>query len=281
MVQIAIFPKECIEEVYYCFRGDTMELTDTQREKVADFLRKQDESMGEVPADQRLQALTHIKQRVRDELLKVGKDVLSDARVDSVLERIHITVDTNAPDAQDDDRHWMGVCKGLSEQYGYPVKRFRIAFIVVGCLAPPLALLVYIGLLLRLQKIHPDQYPIIDSRKVLSNTLKSILLILGLHVVAWILIYGITYLYLRVLKQPVGLESWARLSDYNAPLCTVLLFTLGATAALSAMPLARQWDKTLTTLTHLGVALYVVLLCLGVALNLTGYVLSALNAQLG
>lgn len=303
-----------------------MQLSEKQKEMVADFLREQDESMGELPADSRVQILTQIKQRVREELLKVGKEVLSDGRVESVLERIHITVpetplqstiakepepaqvdnaeesakpdspvalsDTKAvadqpnqeevpatpvPEFPDNGRHWMGVCVVLSEEFGQPVSWIRGGFILLGCITGPIALALYLAILHFSRQKRPEDYPEINLTKVLSKIIRTLSISAGLYLISFGILFSAAYLYHRIIKQSANLGAWNELSATQPSLFTFLLLSLSLTAALSAMPLAHHWDKTLSIITSAGLAVFAVLLSLGISLTLTGYLLSAVE----
>lgn len=289
-----------------------MELTDKQKDLVAEFLRKQDEAMGHLPSGKRVQILTQLKQCVRDELLKMGKDVLSDDRVESVLERIHITTPkanepsspkTEAlkevqevftpepktvppatipqPETFDNGRHWMGVCVVLSDQFNKPVETIRWAFILIGCLTGPLSFLLYLGALSYTRKKDPTLYPDYDPISVWAKVTRVLFIAIGLYAVAYVLIYGTTFLYLTLVGEPVALGAWSSVSAKHPTILAVLLFLLSSTAALSAMPLAHHWDKTLSTITNTGLAIYAVILSLGVSLTITGYLVKGAQVVLG
>ena len=289
-----------------------MELTDKQKEMVAEFLRKQDEAMDHLPSGKRVQILTQLKQCVRKELLKVGKKVLSDGRVESVLERIHITIpkaseppatdpepmkevekvfkpepaksaDAPTPTAQtfDNGRHWMGVCVVLSDQFNKPVETIRWAFILLGCITGPISFLIYLGALYYTRKKDPSLYPEYDPISVWAKVSRVLVIAIGLYIVAFILLYGTTFLYLTLVGEPVALGAWSSVSAKHPSILTMLLFLLSSTAALSAMPLAHHWDKTLSTITNTGLAIYAVILSLGVSLTITGYLVKGAQVVLG
>jgi hypothetical protein len=72
-------------------------LTQSQKERIALFLRKQDEVFAKLPADSRVQALSQVKQRVRQELVALNQDAITDEQVESVLGRMQISVTPIAP----------------------------------------------------------------------------------------------------------------------------------------------------------------------------------------
>ena len=69
-----------------------MELSAEQKMMVATFLRRQDELFAELPADVRVRALSTVKTRVRNELLGIGGDSVSDRQVESLLKRMKVSV---------------------------------------------------------------------------------------------------------------------------------------------------------------------------------------------
>ena len=77
-----------------------MNLTVEQKERIAGFLRKQDEMFIKLPADARVQALSQIKHRIRQELSALGQTEVSDAQVESILGRMKISVKEKEPEPE-------------------------------------------------------------------------------------------------------------------------------------------------------------------------------------
>jgi phage shock protein PspC (stress-responsive transcriptional regulator) len=175
----------------------------------------------------------------------------------------------------------MGVCIVLSERFNKPVSTIRWCFILLGCITGPIAFLLYLGLLSYTRKSHPEQYPAYETSTVWFKVIPVIFIGLGLYAVAFVLLYGSTYLYLSLVSEPASLGTWATLSSKHASIFTYLIFLLSSTAALSAMPLAHKWDKTLSTITNAGLAIYAVILSIGVSLTVTGYLINGAQAILG
>ena len=78
-----------------------MKLTKDQKTRIADFLRDQDEKFGPLSPKARIQALSMLKTRIRQELFALKLDAVSDEQVESILGRMVISIKPKSDDTDD------------------------------------------------------------------------------------------------------------------------------------------------------------------------------------
>ena len=69
-----------------------MQLTAEQKNRIAAFLRKQDEQFAGLPADARVQALGEVKKRIKKEIAFLGQESVSDEQIESILRRMKVSL---------------------------------------------------------------------------------------------------------------------------------------------------------------------------------------------
>lgn len=78
-----------------------MQLTTEQKNQIAAFLRKQDESFVGLPADARVRALGEVKKRIRTEIIKLGQDAVTDEQIESILGRMKVALRSKNDEVQE------------------------------------------------------------------------------------------------------------------------------------------------------------------------------------
>lgn len=369
----------------YCVnRSVSMKLSSEQKEMVALFLRKQDEMLIDLRSDKRVQALSQIKQRIRDELLGLGVDSVTNTQVESLLRRMTISVkpkkslesaleaepaedtgpeaeaasgveskgkeqdssqDVSGVDPEDESlnvgkrewkaeasasgvaaseeveaseavkepdeadaeeeqvvaepdpvveidgdedvaedfggRHWLGVCDNMSVQTGWSVGMIRFLFVALGCFTGPVAILVYLAAFALGTQRHPGDYPTVDDGRVVVALLRLLGIAGGVFAVSWGLEFFAAIGFLEYFGQLPEIGVWGRMGSYGAESLLVVLVLLSPLAALGALPLAYRWGNTFSTIVNAGLAIYLVVIGLGVASTMFGYLLGALTQLAG
>jgi len=359
-----------------------MKLSLEQKEKVALFLRRQDEMLVDLGGANRVQALSQIKQRIRGELLGLGVDTVTDGQVDSLLKRMKVSVKPNsatglsgdaeaelAPDpvvdrklvaeqgldvesgeekqepenateeeateleeslkverrvwkeegaspagaseasdvrevekeldgqeeirtevlretvaeVEDEDdaedfggRNWLGVCDNISARSGRSLGMIRFGFVVLGCLAGPIAILIYLAAYTFGVRRHPRDYPIVVDGRVGGALFRLVGIAGGMFAVSWAIEFGAALGFLEYFGQLPEMGVWGRMDFYGIELLVFVLVFLSPLAALGALPLAYGWGRTFLSVVNAGLAVYAVLICLGLAFTMVGYVLGGL-----
>ncbi len=361
-----------------------MKLSSEQKEMVALFLREQDEMLVDLRSDKRVQALSQIKQRIRDELLGLGVDSVTDTQVESLLRRMTISVkpkkslesaleaesaedtgpeaeaasgveskgkeqdssqDVSGVDPEDESlkvgkrewkaeasasgvavseeveaseavkepdeadaeeeqvvaepgpvveidgdedvvedfggRHWLGVCDNMSVQTGWSVGMIRFLFVALGCFTGPVAILVYLAAFASGTQRLPGDYPTVDDGRVVVALLRLLGIAGGVFAVSWGLEFFAAIGFLEYFGQLPEIGMWGRMGSYGAESLLVVLLLLSPLAALGALPLAYRWGNTFSTIVNAGLAIYLVVIGLGVASTMFGYLLGALTQLAG
>ena len=171
-------------------------------------------------------------------------------------------------------RRLLGVCIVLSERMDFPLRYVRAAFLTAGLTTGPLALIVYLGLYFEMSLVprEPGARPFAPVRlaKAIGFTLAPLTLLYAAAAAALTLL---DVLYEQLVSSPAGLGVWERFSDYNGPLFLASLLALVPVAVLSGLPIPRQSRAAIRRCLEAGLSIYAVLLCIGIASRLTGFLI--------
>lgn len=321
-----------------------MHLTAEQKNRIAAFLRKQDEQFSGLPAAARVQALGEVKKRIRREIAFLGQETVSDDQIESILGRMKVTLrpsekhespetepdgpmaevslepvseadpglqvkaptwdaseaeaepvvepepqsesttrdaSSDSDDEPDDgpadygDRHWLGVCAAVADRRRMPVSTLRIGFIVLGLVTGPIALVAYCIAYFADSYQHPNEYPEGDGWAASWRMVRALVIALALYFGAWLVLYGAGELYATFIGGLAELEQFGAVMEHDRRALVFVLFTALPLALLSGLPMAYRWDRTMELLVNAVLAVYAVLLSLGVSSSLAGYLLSA------
>ena len=88
-------------------------------------------------------------------------------------------------------------------------------------------------------------------------------------------------LYEQLISAPAGLGEWQRFADYHPSLFLVSLLLLVPIAVLSALPVPVQSRTAIRHCLHAGLSIYTVVICVGIASHLTGFLVGFAQGYLG
>lgn len=175
------------------------------------------------------------------------------------------------------DRHWLGVCDNMAGGTGRSLGMIRMGFVVLGCLTGPVAILIYLAAYASGIQRHPRDYPAVDGGRVRGALFRLLGIAGGMFAVSWAIEFGAARGFLEYFGQLPEMGVWGRMSSYGAGLLVLVLVILSPLAALGALPLAYRWGATFSTIVNAGLAIYAVLISMGVASSMVGYALGALT----
>lgn len=266
-----------------------MKLTQKQEWLVARYLRAVGDELGDVPDTTRERAVADVKARVAQGMSLLGTSLHRDEDILGILRQL------GSPKRQAeeflfgdggsrilrldvDNRIWLGVCAGLARSLGVKAGVVRLAAVILG-LTGPLALIAYIVLYLEMYLSSPSaQNPPIDRWRVVrygvGTPAAAVAMYMGIGMIRELVGKAYTRI-VWVAVPPLGAWDWLR--SYQSLLLLGTLFVCLPTAVLSALPLANGWDLTGKRIVQACLAVYALVLCLGIACYLVGVMLQAVE----
>ena len=95
------------------------------------------------------------------------------------------------------------------------------------------------------------------------------------------LIFGAAIAFLNYFGRLPDMGVWDRMSSYNVELLVFVLVVFVPLAVLSGLPLAYRWGRTISTIVNAGLAMYAVVISVGLALSVVGYAFGVLDQLAG
>ena len=190
---------------------------------------------------------------------------------------------TPAPVAyRDDDRRvWLGVCLTLADQFGLDVRLVRGLFVVFGLVTGPLSLIVYLAMFGQRFAADRRALPPIDGYRVILRGGGALIGALGLYFFTSLVITLIRLGYERYMGDALLLGEWGWLLERHTGILFLVILTAVPLGILSGMPLNNGWDYTTKKCMQAVLALYAVLLSIGIASVITGLILLSIDAVIG
>jgi len=264
-----------------------MKLSQKQEWLVARYLRAVAQELGDVPDAARARAVARLKARILRSLRELDVAPLPDPEVVAVLDALGSPADQarelleQRPAARGlepsvDDRVWLGVCAGLGERLGVAVGVVRLAAVLAGLLTGPVALVLYVALYLEMYLSSPvGEAPRINTLLVAKRAAAGVAAVVAMDVGTRVVLLLMEKAYLRVMLRDVlpDLGSWDWLRPDQAFMLLCALFVCTPFLVLSALPVANQWDETCKRLGQAGLAVYALILSVGIASRVAGTLL--------
>ena len=270
-----------------------MPLTDRQERLIGRYLFEVGAALGDVSEAVRERVVARLRLRILVKLRESGRSPVQDKHVVEVLTNLGSPARAaiGLLDAEAGagglvlsvgDRQWLGVCAGVADYVGVAPGTVRLVAVVLG-ITGPIALLAYLALYFEMYlSSESPKVPRIDkarfARRVLGALAAAVALDVGTRIFR--AITGEVYVRLAGEQAMPALGKWGWLEREDSLLIFCVVFLLVPIAALSGLPLANRWDHTGKRLVQAGLALYVVVLSLGIASFLVGLILGAVESFL-
>ena len=282
-----------------------MALTQKQEWLITQFERTLFAGLGEIPESSR----KRVQARLRGEILKrlnryassiddftvqevlasfgdpvaVGTAMLNaEKHVANPVPKSHIPQGSVFTISTEDSR-WLGVCGGMARYFSLDVRMVRTAVIVFGLLSGPVALLLYLAVYFQMYfSAEYDEVPVIKYTALLKTLGIAVFCLVGLHVVARMLIWGISvgFAQLTTKTAPLNLNGLEWLVLNNGYALFWAAFTTLPFATLAGLPMTNRWEDTMQRLTYACLVLYAVGLCLGIGAFIAGLILAGTGTRL-
>lgn len=175
------------------------------------------------------------------------------------------------------ERRWLGLCAALAPRLGLSPNALRGAFIVAGCLTGPFALVGYLICYFLDIARHSKDYPVADGRFASWRMVRALFITATLYGCAWLILFGAGWIFTEYLGRIAELNQFGWFTTNDQVLLNSVLIVVLPMAMLSGLPMARDWDRTMALLVNTVLALYAVVLGLGVSSALAGYFLAVLG----
>ena len=293
-----------------------MKLTDTQERRIAEYLRDTQRRIAHWPDNDRRRAIAHVKAQLREKLEPYAdaapaddefEDILRNCRMpggarrtaapaDDPIERIAARHAPEPEPKQEPEpprpptvhlgwssRIWLGVCAGLADKLQVEPFVVRVAVAILGVATGGMLLWVYLAAFFVLRQQEPEgALPGVQWWSFAWTPLAVFAVSLLLYVFAETVLWGMGYVTALAVGHETSVESgWRWLEYRNRALIFWTLVNALPLAAMSALPVAGGWESTLRKLAQACVALYALLICIGLAASFAGHVLAAVEELTG
>lgn len=262
----------------------TIELSESQNRRVARYLRDVGEHLRDLSSEDRERALARLNARIERELGRTG-DPVGDEHLDRVIAGFGTPASQAARirDAKTEDpkgfllwkrRLWLGVCAGLARQFNLDPTVVR-ALAVLLAFVPFLLPVVLWGYL----AIYLYQYANTKGQGLdpiaPGNVAKSVGAMAGtvllLHLCASFFLFFIEYAHAQIMRTGLIYPgNWGWLTQERGFLFFMMFATGIPLATIAALPVSPEWAGTLRKIAQAAIAIYAVVLCLGIACALVG-----------
>ena len=264
------------------------ELSETQERRIARYLRDVAEQLRDLSSEERERALSRLNARIERELARTG-DPIGDEYLDRVLAGYGTPAsqaarirDTKPSDSQSmlasSKRLWLGVCAGLARYFNLDPTVVR-ALAVLLAFVPfllPVVLWGYLSFYLyqyysaKGQGLDP-----IDPVKVAKSVGVMAGVTLLLHTCTRFFLFFIAYAHAQIVRTAIVYPgNWGWLTEETGFLFFMMLATGIPLAAIAALPVSNEWSGTLHKIAQAALAIYAVVLCLGIACAIVGVVVA-------
>jgi len=266
----------------------TLELSEAQERRIARYLRDVGSHLTEMPSEERERALSRLNARIERELTRTG-DPVGDEFLDRVLASYGTPASQAARIADSkttepvsllgwSNRLWLGVCSGVARYFNLDPNVVRILAVLLGLIpfVLPILLWSYLGFYLyQYYSVKGRALDPLDPVKVLRNVGGFIAVTAVLHFCARFFLFFIAYAHEQIVNAPIVYPGeWGWLPERVRFYFVVMLAIGMPMAAIAALPVSANWSGTLRKVVQAGVAIYAVILCLGIACAIVGVVIA-------
>ncbi len=266
----------------------TVELSEGQQRRIARYLREVGEHLHDLPSDERERALSRLNERIERQLTRSG-DPVGDDFLDRVLagygtpaSQASRISETKEPESTTflawDTRLWLGVCAGTAKYFNLDPTVVRVLAVLLGFIPflLPLLLWAYLGVFIyEYMNVRGRGLDKIDAFKVVRAMGSLLVIAILLHAAASFFLSFIDYAHVQITRtQLIYPADWGWLAEYSGTLFFFALAIGLPLTAIASLPVSANWAGTLRKIVQSGLAVYAVLLCLGVACAIVGVVVA-------
>jgi len=265
-----------------------MSKREENKTKITNYLKEVGAHLRDVDTDDRRVLLTELNARIHadvkgrvpanDQDVTVVEEVLGD--YGSPLNQAEKLRDESAESGNDgsilswDDRVWLGVCSGVAQRIGIDANFIRLVLVVLGFIPPLLPFLItaYFGFYAVVYVASPKgALPRLRIFPIVRRTVITAIAGTGLYGGAYVLLLVMSRLSLQILGTGLLIGGqWNWLLTQNKPMFFWVMVYVMPVAVMSAMPVKSSWAGTLDKVVKAALALYAMIICVGLAYMITG-----------
>ena len=265
-----------------------MSVHEENKTKITNFLKEVGAHLRDVDTDNRRILLTDLNARIQADVrgrtpangqdVTVVEEVLGDygspAKIAKQLRDEAAESGSSDTILAWEDRVWLGVCAGIADRIGIDANFIRLVLVVLGFIPPLLPFLAtaYLGFYTFVYVSSPKgALPRLKTFPIVRRTVAVALAAIGIYGGA----YALLALLSRLSKQVLGVGlfnggqyNW--LLTQNDPMFFWVMAYVLPIAIMSAMPVKSSWAGTLEKVVKAALALYAMVICVGLAFMITG-----------
>lgn len=267
-----------------------MKLTQKQELLLGRYLQEVARHLTSLDDGERQRVIDRLKLEIVRRFAASTETTLTDEEVRVALARYgspaavaqHVQKARQAPGSvrfKKEPPRWLGVCAALAARLEKDVRYLRLACLVAGVITGPLALTLYLAVYFEMYYTSdPEEFPRIQKWRLIRSIAGTLAVSLALLAGSKALLAGMSYAYAWLMKKDAPyVGDWAWLELHGLPLFVSLLVCAVPLAVLTGLPLPNRWDATAKRIVQAALAVYALVLCLGIASALTGFILAAIE----
>ncbi len=263
-----------------------------KKTKIANYLREVSAHLQDVDTDGRRVLLTELNARIQADVkgrapvngqdVTVVEEVLIDygsPAYQAAQLRDESAETGNGGTALDwEHRVWLGVCAGIAQRIGIDANFIRLVLVVLGFVPPllPFLMTAYLGFYAVVYAASPKgALPRLRIFPIVRRTIAAALAGVGLYGGAYVLLLVLSRLSKQILGTGLLIDGkWNWLLTQNQPMFFWVMVYVMPVAVMSAMPVRSTWASTLEKVVKAALALYAMIICIGLAYMVTGLVVN-------
>ncbi len=267
-------------------RGVAMRFTQKQQRYLRGYLRSVKECLTDLPERMRNDAVEKLGRRIDRSFADGDGSVPSDERVAQAVksmgnasERASLIREELEALPEPEEGCWLGVCERISLRTGIAVGGVRTLAVLLGCVTGPVALWGYICCYAFMYIADDyEDLPRVDFRKLAWRVAGTVSSAAALLVGARLVVFLMVFAYLKYLPvETFDNDEISLMWLLNWSMLLIALFTVTPLAVLGGLPVSERWSGTLKKVWQAVLAVYAVLLSLGIASVMVNIALRVLD----
>ncbi len=258
-----------------------------KKTKITNYLREVGAHLKDVDTDGRRVLLTELNARIQADVkgrassngqdVTVVEEVLGDfgSPASQAAQLLDESAEADGATILSwENRVWLGVCAGVAQRIGIEPNFVRLVLVVLGFVPPllPFLMTAYLGFYAVVYVSSPKgALPRLRVFPIVRRTIAAALAGVGLYAGAYVLLLVLSRMSKQILGTGLLIDGkWNWLLTQNQPMLFWVMVYVMPVAVMSAMPVKSSWAGTLEKVVKATLALYAMIICVGLAYMVTG-----------